>query len=124
MTGEWKMKKRFLQGGMALLIAIGVGGSVFAVAASPGQYDEVSIKVTYADLDIDHDAGAQALYGRLQRAATKVCGHDQKAGLREHTHRVAFERCYTDALALAVDKIDSQVLAKVHSSLNGLVASR
>jgi UrcA family protein len=110
------MKKRILQGGMALLIAIGVGGSAFAVAASPGQYEEVSIKVKYADIDIDHDAGAQVLYGRLQRAATKTCSHDYKAVLRERTHLVAFERCYTDALASAVDKIDSRALAEIHSS--------
>jgi UrcA family protein len=64
------------------------------------------------------------LYGRLQRAATKACSHDQKAVLRGHTHQVAFERCYTDALALAVGKIESRALAKVHSNLNGLVASR
>ena len=45
-----------LQKGMALLAAIGLGMPMVVFAASPSQIEDISITVSYEDLNIDTDA--------------------------------------------------------------------
>ena len=48
-----------------------------AISAAPQSADELkgrAEKVSYSDLNVDKEEGAQALYRRLQRASKRVCG--------------------------------------------------
>ncbi len=57
----------------ALLGCVAAGQPALARAAAPDS-DQVSIKVSYADLNLDSRAGAEALLRRVGQAAESVCG--------------------------------------------------
>ncbi len=57
----------------ALLGCVAAGQPALARAASPDS-DQVSIKVSYADLNLDSRAGAEALLRCVDQAAESICG--------------------------------------------------
>jgi UrcA family protein len=71
-------------------------------------------KVTYSDLNVEKEAGAQALYRRLQQASKRVCGVESMknaGGIRQISDQ---QRCYRDTLDAAVAKIDNATLTQIH----------
>lgn len=78
------------------------------------KFDEVSVTVPFADLNLNNEKGAAVLYRRLQIASESVCGvrlaRDQRS-LR--SQRVA-DDCYHRALTTAVNSVDSELLASLH----------
>ena len=87
-----------------------------AVSATPSQFDNARISVSFADLNIDNEAGARALYGRLQQASASVCNMDSYRELGSLAAVAKAEACYTATLDEAVAKIGSEALKKIHSS--------
>ena len=86
-----------------------------AAAAAPTQIEDASIKVSYADLNIQSEAGARVLYTRLKRATEEVCGiqtHVINGSLAETLHA---RTCYRETLEASVEKIDSDALSRIHS---------
>ena len=85
-----------------------------AFSATPSQFKDVSVKVSYADLDIHSEAGAKVLYSRLKRASKQACNYESypQSGLGEVRKAKA---CYRDALDEAVAGIDSKSLHDIHS---------
>ena len=77
-------------------------------------FDEVSVTVPFADLNLNNEQGAAVLYRRLQIASESVCGvrlaKDQRC-LR--SQRIA-DDCYHRALTTAVDSVGSEVLLSLH----------
>lgn len=100
---------------LSLMLAIGIAGPVIGSAAAPSQIDRVSVKVSYADLDIDSAAGAKVLYSRLKRASEEVCGvqHHVIHGSLAATKKA--RTCYHETLEASVEKIGSEALTKIHS---------
>lgn len=85
-----------------------------AAAAGANQYNEVSVKVTFYDLDVQSDEGAKTLYSRLQRASRRACDVRQRGvSLRDIADA---RRCYAESLSAAVEKIDSDALHRLHKS--------
>ena len=86
-----------------------------AIGASPSQFEDVSVKVSFADLDIHTDAGAKALYSRLKRASEVACDVDSymRSGLSVYQKARA---CYEEALDDAVASINSDALQQIHKS--------
>lgn len=109
------MKKSIVTGIVALVV-VGLGASTSAVAASPSQFEESKISVSYADLNIQNAAGAKVLYSRLQRAAESVCGMKSYYEYGSLTRLTIARQCYTKALDKAVVRIDSDALTKIHAS--------
>ena len=71
-------------------------------------------KVTYSDLNVEKEAGAQSLYRRLQQASKRVCGVESiknAGGVREISLQ---QRCYRETLDEAVAKIDNATLTEIH----------
>ena len=71
-------------------------------------------KVTYSDLNVEKEAGAQSLYRRLQQASKRVCGVESiknAGGIREISLQ---QRCYRETLGEAVAKIDNATLTEIH----------
>jgi UrcA family protein len=83
--------------------------AVWLAAAQPAHADTVvaTARVNYADLNLRSEAGARALYRRLQRAAERVC---DDAG----RHSRASRECYETALADAVNSIGAPKLVELH----------
>jgi UrcA family protein len=87
-----------------------------AIGATPSQFEDVSVKVSFADLNIQSDAGAKVLYSRLKRASEDACDLDSYArssGLSEYQKA---RECYEQALEDAVASIDSDALQQIHES--------
>jgi len=85
-------------------------------AASAATVDEVpSVIVKYGDLNLGTDAGVHTLYGRLVRAADRVCRVEFNGDL--HTRQRTLE-CREAAIARAVSAVGNPrlvALRAVHS---------
>ena len=93
-------------------------GSVLTTPAKADQRDGEPLTkiVSYADLNLNGEPGAQTLYGRLRMAATQVCTPFRGNSLRERTH---WSECFNLALARSVAQIDAPVLTAYHLSRTG-----
>lgn len=71
-----------------------------------------TMRVSYAELDINKPRGLQVLYSRIQHAAKVVCGveHSPKQ-LSRHRQATA---CYNDAIDDAVRQINRPTLTAFH----------
>ncbi len=87
---------------------------VYASDDAKGELKGKSEKVTFADLNLEKEAGVQALYRRLQHASKRVCGVESiknAGGVREVSDQY---RCYRETLDAAVARIDNDTLTKIH----------
>jgi UrcA family protein len=76
-------------------------------AAMPTQTREIS----FADLNLNHSAGAKRLYFRIKVAARGMCGESNwlvPARLDES------RRCVADVISRAVKEVDSPLLTRYH----------
>ncbi len=106
--------RRFSFGRM-LLIGIAAALPFAAQAGEPAraQTTDISIVVSYADLDLTGEAGARTLYARLKRAAGKACGN-RPSPLDLRAFR-EYQDCYDLALNKAVKRVDSKQLYALHA---------
>ncbi len=76
----------------------------------------VSVKVSYADLNLEKEEGAKVLYRRLQQASEQVCDVSNLY-IAGSLKRIADARsCYREALSAAVEKIDNELVTNIHNS--------
>lgn len=87
-----------------------------AYAAAPNYFDDVSIKVSYADLNIDNEEGAKTLYSRLRNAAEQACGLGSHVKLGSVAGKARAKECYRKALDRAVAELDHEQLSRLHES--------
>ena len=99
----------------ATAIVLGVGFIASAIATPPSLYEEVTVKVQYADLNINNEAGARVLYQRLKTATAEACDMDSYAKNRSLSRFNDAKQCYAETLSQAVNKIDSDVLKSIHT---------
>ena len=107
------MKSRTLTTAMA--IALGTGLVASAVAAPSDLYEELSVKVSYEDLNINNDKGAAILYRRLKNASAEVCGYARYKAQRPRLANIESKLCYQKTLTKAVEQIDNEKLSKLHN---------
>ena len=93
-------------------------GIALTTAATADQRDgePLTKTVSYADLNLNAEPGAQTLYGRLRMAATQVCAPFRGNSLRERTN---WSECFNVALARSVAQIDAPMLTAYHLSRTG-----
>jgi UrcA family protein len=98
---------------LALAMTLGVTpASQAGDAAKPGVV-RTQVIVDYADLDLGSVAGNKALYARLTHAAERACGPEP--GRQDLRGRSDYRQCREEALAKAVDRIDSPELQALHA---------
>lgn len=73
-----------------------------------------SEKVSYSDLNVDKQSGAQVLYRRLQIASKRVCGVESIKNAGSVRAMTEQRRCYRNALDQAVATIDNPTLTRIH----------
>jgi len=100
---------------LAFVAVLGVLGSAQVLADEPK-----SIKVSYADLDLNTQAGALTLYNRIRGAARTVCGFDSGTTLVEHS---AWKRCFNGAVDKAVTTVNSPQLTALHQGKSPAVTA-
>jgi UrcA family protein len=74
------------------------------------------LTVRYADLDLNHTAGATVLYQRLKYAAGQVCSSFRG---REIKSQELFSRCVEASMTASIAKIDRPVLTQHYRSITG-----
>ena len=70
-----------------------------------------SVRVSYADLNLNKMEDAQTLYTRLRRTAENVCGDTRRKSLQE---MVVERDCEERALDRAVNEVGNQRLISIH----------
>ena len=101
---------------VSAVLAVALAGPTSVLAGDVDESSVNKVKVSFADLNIDHVAGAKVLYRRLQQASAEVCDVDtfQKLGSLERLAKT--QQCYEITLDQAVAEIDSVALKEIHSS--------
>ena len=80
-----------------------------------------SITVSYADLNLSHPAGANALYQRIRGAARRVC---TVAGESPYeVQDLDKQKCIRDAIDQAVMKVNSPLLVAMYKAKNSRTSS-
>jgi UrcA family protein len=106
------MKESKLVKGVVATVAV-IAFSLPAIASADDLAGR-SEKVTYSDLNVEKEAGAQSLCRRIQQAAKRVCGVESlkvAGNLRQLSQQ---KNCYRDALDATVAKIDNAALTELH----------
>lgn len=93
----------------AIAIAALLSGSV--LAADPSK------TVSYADLNLNNSAGAEALYKRIKKAAYEVC--QIPTGTHQIRIESEFKACKVDAVERAVQQVNLPTLTALHQSKTG-----
>jgi UrcA family protein len=96
----------------ATFVVIGLGAPAIVLA---GTLSPLETTVSYADLNLESDAGTRVLYGRLQKASRQVCGVTAAAGSSGSIQRLHADQCYRETLAVAVEEIDNEDLTRIHA---------
>jgi UrcA family protein len=95
--------------------------TALAWAAVPAHADRIegvtvssapTMRVSYAELDINKPRGLEVLYGRIQRAAKVVCGFDFSP--QELARSRQAKACYNHAIDDAVRQINRPTLTAFH----------
>jgi UrcA family protein len=100
---------------LATIVVVALGAPAIASAGNMNEVEDVAIRVSYADLNIEKEGGAQSLYHRLKKASKQACDYN---GLRHagSLNRLAeTRRCYQEVLSAAVEQIDNELVTNLHS---------
>ena len=109
-------KRRTFQSFITAFAVFVIGLPLATQAASPSQFEEISVKVKYSDLNINSVEGAKVLYARLQRATRQACNVQSLKIAGSVRNHVMTLKCYEAALDNAVQKVDSDALTSIHNS--------
>ena len=101
---------------VSVLAAAAITIPSIAFAAAPSHVDDVSITVSYADLDIESKAGAKVLYLRLKKASEAVCGIQSHVVNGSLADTLKARACFRETLEASVKKIESDALSEIHAS--------
>jgi UrcA family protein len=99
--------------GWVTVVVLSMASSALYADSTP---DEIrhSTTVHYADVNLNKTAGVAALYRRITAAASRVCG--QRALTGSNYPLPEYTRCYNEAIATAVARVDRpQLTAYYHA---------
>jgi len=85
-----------------------VAASLLTATANAG---DSGVVVHYSDLDLSKPQAVEVLYGRIEKAAQRVC---TDSGWRRVDERVKERQCIAQTMAETVAKIPSQRLAALY----------
>ncbi len=116
MREEIMKESKLFKSLLATIIVVALGAPTIASADAGNQLKGVSVKVSYADLNLEKQEGAKALYRRLQQASKQACdyrGLKVAGSIRRMTET---QQCYREALTEAVAEIDNELVTEIHNS--------
>ena len=101
---------------LAAIVVVALGAPAIASADAKSDLKGVSVKVSYADMNLEKQEGAKALYGRLQQASKQVCEVSSVLGNGSVKQRTEARQCFKDVLSEAVEEIDNERVTQIHNS--------
>ncbi len=107
-------ESKLLKSLVASFVVLGLGAPALVLANISSHLEIEKVTVSYADLNLQNEAGVQALYGRLQRASNEVC-NATSVQIIGTIGRLQVRNCYLETLAQAVDKVDNDNLTRIHA---------
>jgi len=111
------MKDSILTKGLLAVAAVLLVSA--SVAAYPGSTLDRPIsvvKVSFDDLNLERASAARTLYFRLQRASKQACGVENFNIVGSARVVSDMQRCYKEALAASIKRIDNSQLTELHNS--------
>ena len=109
-------QRKIVQSLISAAAVITISLPLSASAATPSQFEDVSVKVSYKDLNLDSEAGAQSLYSRLKHASKRACNVRSRTVTGSLRAVAEAKRCYNETLEAAVRQIDNDALTRIHES--------
>jgi UrcA family protein len=103
-------KSKLVTSFLATIVFVALGAPAVASVGSE------SIKVSYADLNLEKEADALSLYRRLKQASKQACDYRGLNIARSIDRITETRQCYQSALAAAVEQIDNEMVTKLHNS--------
>lgn len=100
---------------LSTLLLAGLAAAVSGPAWSAQEVVEHRV-VRFGDLNLDHPAGIENLYGRLRRAARAVCG---KPSTIAPTLKARHRECVRSALGNAVAEVNNRQLTAYYLQKTG-----
>jgi UrcA family protein len=88
-----------------------------ALAAGARAEEAPQVHVSYADLNLNTAAGADALYQRIRKAASNVCALPVE---RDLGHVSQTKACTARVIAEAVEALDNPAVSRVYEQKTGL----
>lgn len=98
----------------SLFAAIAIAAATIPSAAAETDRNTISVKVSYADLDLSRVEGVKTLSFRLRKAIDVACGKPYDSASMTIARKI--KTCRADALEAAVAAIDSPLLSALHQS--------
>jgi UrcA family protein len=111
---------RILIGAVVALLICGAEGMLFAAGASAAELESRAVR--YSDLDLTRAADVARLYQRISAAAEQACGPRLLTGSR--LPQPSYLRCFNDAVARAVARVDRPALSAYHQQHVGPAQQR
>ena len=78
--------------------------------------ERMSVTVPIADLNLNNEQGAKALYQRLRDASETVCGVRIARDMKCLKSQQMSDECYEQTLSNAVKTVNSEKLTKLHTT--------
>jgi UrcA family protein len=100
---------------IASIIALALCAPAMTMAAPDAGLAGTTMKVSYADLNLEKEEGAEILYQRLQKAAKQVCSVRTLSLKGSLTEAAAKTSCIRDTLGEAVKHVNNQHVNKIHA---------
>jgi UrcA family protein len=107
------IKSRFATHAIAATIAALAFITSAGSAQASGAWQSLTKTVSYADLNLDTESGAKALYVRLRDAAKDVCSPYQSTEL---SRKRVWGICVSSALTSAAEQINKPMLTALLAS--------
>jgi UrcA family protein len=107
-------ESKIVRGVVATVAVIAFSLPAFASADDGDELKGRSEKVSYADLNIEKEAGVHTLYRRLQLASKRVCGVESLKVTGSIRNVSDSRRCYRNSLDKAVARFDNSKLTAIH----------
>jgi UrcA family protein len=106
-----------LRSGMLLCSMMALAASITsgtAYADTQGSQDVIAHATTvrFADLNLNRSQDVAELYSRIEIAVDQVCGPRTLTGF--YTTAPGYERCYRDAMAQAIGRVDRPALTALY----------
>ncbi len=101
---------------LATIVVVALGAPANSFADDKNELKGISVKVSYADLNLEKQEGARALYRRLQQASKQACDFRGFNIGGSVVRFAAMRRCYREALSAAVEQIDNELVTNIHNS--------
>ena len=101
---------------LAIIVVVALGAPAIASAGPKSELQGKSVKVAYADLNLEKQEGAKALYRRLQQASKQACDYRGLKISGSIKRMVETKQCYHETLTEAVAEVDSELVTELHNS--------